>query len=164
MCFTVVAMAMHINSLMAFHIDPFFVLRSISEQTQVKQSHFVSTSSRFQVNSKFTRISYLLFEKLVKMRQNKLRKRFESLLTLFLFTIPTLNHANPLLIDIKPSILTESMQTMIEYMTKLFCSNQFTYRFNHIYVERSLSTGLADKLINQINGCMTAGVLVSRYH
>lgn len=94
---------------------------------------------------------------------NKSRKRFISSLIFYLLTIPKLNHANPLLIDIEPSILTESMHTLIEYMAKLFCSNQFTYRFNHIYVERSLSTSLADKLINQINDCMTAGVLVSRY-
>lgn len=52
--------------------------------------------------------------------------------------------------------------TMIEYMMRLFCANNRTYRFNHIYVERSVSTGFADNLINHINKCMTAGVLISR--
>lgn len=93
---------------------------------------------------------------------NKSRKRFISLVILSLLNMPLSNYANP--IAIKPSILTEPMLTMIEYITKLFCSNQFTYRFNHIYVEQSVKTVLADKLINQIHLCVCAGVLVSRYH
>lgn len=48
-----------------------------------------------------------------------------------------------------------------EYIANLFCIDN-SYRFNHIYVERSLSTGLADVLINRINKCMTAGILISR--
>lgn len=50
---------------------------------------------------------------------------------------------------------------MIEFISNLFCVND-AYRFNHIYVERSLKTDLADKLISRINDCMTAGLLVSR--
>lgn len=163
-------MFMRINSLAAFQIGPFFVFHPISEQTTLSQNHFFSippdwTGSEYIQSSHAYWIYYLIavLKRTTKKMRYKSRKRFVSPLILFLLTIPALNHANPLLNDIEPSILTESMHTMIEYMTKLFCSNQFTYRFNHIYVERSLSTGLADKLINQINGCMTAGVLVSRY-
>lgn len=86
-----------------------------------------------------------------------------TILILFLLTVQSANRANSSLMDIEPIMLTESTRGLVEYMTKLFCSNRFTYRFNHIYVERSLSTGLADKLVNQINSCMAAGVLVSRY-
>lgn len=50
---------------------------------------------------------------------------------------------------------------LIEYITHLFCIDG-SYRFNHIYAERSLSTGLADILINRINKCMKGGVLISR--
>lgn len=50
---------------------------------------------------------------------------------------------------------------LIDYITYLFCYDG-SYRFIHIYVERSLSTALADVLIIQLNQCMTAGVLTSR--
>lgn len=51
---------------------------------------------------------------------------------------------------------------MIKYIVKLFCTCA-SYRFNHIYVERSVSTELSDEMIKQINGCTEAGSLVSRY-
>lgn len=50
---------------------------------------------------------------------------------------------------------------LIDYITYLFCYDG-SYRFIHIYVERSLSTALADELIIRLNQCMTAGVLTSR--
>lgn len=96
------------------------------------------------------------------------RKRFKSA-TFLLLVIFTLNNNAKQPVDIERFIFPQMMQdetsgqyhVMIEYITDLFCTNG-TYRFNHIYVERSLSTGLADKLINQLNKCMTAGVLISR--
>lgn len=87
------------------------------------------------------------------------------LLLLAVFTVNTAKQP----IDMERSMFPRMMQdetigqyqVMIEYITHLFCTNG-TYRFNHIYVERSLSTDLADKLINHLNKCMTAGVLISR--
>lgn len=55
---------------------------------------------------------------------------------------------------------SEHYQVMIEYITRFFCTGE-SYRFNHIYVERSLST-LAGDLINKINHCATASSLISR--
>lgn len=52
-------------------------------------------------------------------------------------------------------------QEMIEYITRFFCTGE-SYRFNHVYMERSLSTGLAGDLINKINHCATASSLISR--
>lgn len=52
-------------------------------------------------------------------------------------------------------------QVMIEYITRFFCTGE-SYRFNHVYMERSLSTGLAGDLINKINHCATASSLISR--
>lgn len=95
------------------------------------------------------------------------RKKFISIF-LVLQAISTLSNANQA-VDIEklpfPSSIKEETSVhyhvMIEHIASLFCTNG-TYRFNHIYVERSLSTGFADILINRINKCMTAGVLISR--
>lgn len=94
-------------------------------------------------------------------------QRLKSVIILLL-AIFTLNNAKSS-IYIERIVFPQTMQeetighyrVMIEYITRLFCING-TYRFNHIYVERSLSTSLADQLINHISKCMTAGVLVSR--
>lgn len=94
-------------------------------------------------------------------------KRLKSVIILLL-AIFTLNNAKSS-IYIERIVFPQTMQeetighnrVMIEYITRLFCING-TYRFNHIYVERSLSTSLADQLIIHISKCLTAGVLVSR--
>lgn len=51
--------------------------------------------------------------------------------------------------------------TFIDYMPHLICSNG-SYRFIHIYIERSLTTTMSDKMINRLNDCLTAGILTSR--
>lgn len=108
---------------------------------------------------------------------NEHRKRFLSTAFVFL-AICTLNEALnettnqtfDMNIDIErlifPQLIEEEetvghYHVLIEYVTHLFCIDG-SYRFNHIYAERSLSTGLADILINRINKCMMAGVLISR--
>lgn len=90
-----------------------------------------------------------------------------------LLAIFTLNEATKQTFDmdidieqlIFPQLIEEETvghyHVLIEYVTHLFCIDG-SYRFNHIYAERSLSTGLADILINRINKCMMAGVLISR--
>lgn len=95
------------------------------------------------------------------------RKRFLSVL-LALQAIFTLSDANQTTDIVKPIFATfdedETVgryHVMIEYIAHLFCFDG-SYRFNHIYVERSLSTSFADVLINRINKCTTAGVLISR--
>lgn len=55
----------------------------------------------------------------------------------------------------------EHYRVLIEYVTHLFCIDN-SYRFNHIYVEKSLSSFIADILLSQINKCLMAGVLISR--
>lgn len=50
---------------------------------------------------------------------------------------------------------------LIDYISHLFCYDG-SYQYIHIYVERSLTTPLADALIMRLNGCMAAGVLTSR--
>lgn len=99
---------------------------------------------------------------------NERRKRFKSAV-LLLVAIFSLNNAQQPM-NIENFMVYQPMQKegdshyheMVKYIADLFCTNS-TYRFNHIYVERSLSTSLADELINHINNCMTAGVLISRY-
>lgn len=98
---------------------------------------------------------------------NEQRKRFLSIVVMLpaIFTLGRANVQNSVEHLQFPQSLQEEtvghLHVMIEYISRLFCSN-VNYRFNHIYVERSLSTGLADKLINRISQCMSAGVLVSR--
>lgn len=94
-------------------------------------------------------------------------KRFISVFLVLqaIFTLNDANQAN----NIEKLLFPQSFKdetagryhVMIEYIASLFCTHG-TYRFNHIYVERSLSSGFADILINRINKCMTAGVLISR--
>lgn len=146
-----------------------YMRKYISLGGRTKPPHFIvqfdpcTEHRRVKIeHSKFTRRIYAL--SFIFCFFNMWNKFRSTLLVLFLLTVQSSNCANSSsLIDMEPLILTESLQALVEYMTKLFCcSNPFTYRFNHIYVERSLSTGLADKLVNQINDCMAAGVLVSR--
>lgn len=95
---------------------------------------------------------------------NEQRKIFLSV-AVMLLAIFTISET----FDIEALILPQSIEedtvgryhVMIEYITHSFCVDN-SYRFNHIYVERSLSTGLADVLINRMNKCMAAGILVSR--
>lgn len=63
---------------------------------------------------------------------------------------------------LRPEAVREHYDVIIDYVTRLFCAANESYRFNHIYVERSVSMDLADKLITQINSCTTAGSLISR--
>lgn len=103
----------------------------------------------------------------IKEMASEQRRRFVSFLFV-LQAIFTLNDANAT-VNFEKLIFSQSIEkevdghyhVMIEYITKLFCFDG-SYRFNHIYVERSLSTGFADILINRINKCMTAGVVISR--
>lgn len=100
------------------------------------------------------------------------RKRFVSVV-IVLLAIFDLNKANNATNEtdsneelIFPQLIEDEIfgqyHEMIEYVTDLFCMDNISYRFNHIYAERSLSTALADILISRINKCMTAGILVSR--
>lgn len=99
---------------------------------------------------------------------NEYRKRFLSSALILLLAIFTVNEATNLTFVeelIFPQLIEEETdghyRVLIEYVTHLFCIDG-SYRFNHIYAENSLSTGLADILINRINKCMMAGVLTSR--
>lgn len=107
---------------------------------------------------------------------NERRKRF-LFTAIVLLTILNLNEATNQTFDMNmdididieqlifPQLIEEETvghyHVLIEYVTHLFCTDG-SYRFNHIYAERSLSTGMADILINRINKCMMAGVLISR--
>lgn len=51
---------------------------------------------------------------------------------------------------------------LIDYISHLCCYDG-SYQFIHIYVERSLATPMADTLIMQLNHCMTANILTTRY-
>lgn len=98
---------------------------------------------------------------------NEQRKRFLSVIVILpaIFTAGRANMQNRIEHLMFPESLQEEtvghLHVMIEYINRLFCNN-VNYRFNHVYVEHSVSTGLADKLIRRISECMTAGVLVSR--
>lgn len=63
---------------------------------------------------------------------------------------------------IDDSTMSGSHQTLVNYIVDLFCVNG-TYRFFHIYVEQSLLTSTADKIISRLNNCMVAGIMTSRY-
>lgn len=83
--------------------------------------------------------------------------------TTFVLFLLTLSDAKNYSLDME-SIQEENSghyRVLIEYVTHLFCIDS-SYRFNHIYVERSLSSFIADILISRINKCMMAGVLISR--
>lgn len=51
---------------------------------------------------------------------------------------------------------------LIDYISHLCCYDG-SYQFIHIYVERSLVTPMADTLIMQLNHCMAANILTTRY-
>lgn len=98
---------------------------------------------------------------------NEQRRRLLSVFFVLqaIFTLNDANQTADIVKFIFPRPIEEETvgqyHVMIEYMAHLSCFDG-SYRFNHIYVERSLSTSFADILINRINKCMTAGVLISR--
>lgn len=86
------------------------------------------------------------------------------LLAIFTFSVVNqkIDKANLPFPQLKPSTINGNyLSAMTEYITRLFCANE-SYRFNHIYLERSLSTELADNVIYEINNCATAGSMISR--
>lgn len=50
---------------------------------------------------------------------------------------------------------------IIDYIQYLICFEN-SYHFIHVYIERSLTTTIADKMINRLSNCLTAGILTSR--
>ena len=97
-----------------------------------------------------------------KTKNRKMWKLFKSI-TFVLFFSLSLSDATNYTLDME-SIQEENnghYRVLIEYVTHLFCIDS-SYRFNHIYVEKSLSSFIADILISRINKCMMAGVLISR--
>lgn len=57
--------------------------------------------------------------------------------------------------------MDEKHDTVIDYVTQLICNNRSSYRFFHIYVDKSTSTMMPDRLMSDLNECMSAGILTS---
>lgn len=52
-------------------------------------------------------------------------------------------------------------QSIVDYVTKIFCTANGTYSYFYIYMDRSVSAALSGQMIRNVNSCMTGGVMVS---
>lgn len=52
-------------------------------------------------------------------------------------------------------------RSLIAYIGNLFCSERSRQTF-HIYTEGSVSTAFSNRIIQQLNECIQAGILTSR--
>lgn len=53
-------------------------------------------------------------------------------------------------------------RSLIEYIGNLFCAERSRQTF-HIYTELSVSTTFSNRIIQQLNECIQAGLLTSRF-
>lgn len=130
-----------------------FTIKGFSSISCVKQEH----------KHRVSRAKEQKYWKMTNERRNRFLSTAFVLLAIFILNEAT-NQTSFFDVEelIFPQLIEEEYyNVLIEYITHLFCLDG-SYRFNHIYAERSLLTGLADILINRINKCMTAGVLISR--
>lgn len=141
-------------------------------QLDYEFSHFVDSYSIAQWLPEH--LHRLVVAKVKKSLKSEMQRKSSLLWSFSIFLIvlsvnASIPQANLL---VNKSILTSSMMpdidtyhgALIDYIEYIFCfsGSYRAYYFFHIYIERSVSTALPDKLINRLNECLAGGILTSR--